>query len=118
MKNNYRHSFSFLFILNLLNVSVPENAEPVVNLLFGIFFSSILIFFNISSAFISLFSLYYLSKYNIDEKLKNYPRLKRIIKYYEGSSLAFIFFEIGMSLMLIILIFFSSVIFLGINIYK
>jgi hypothetical protein len=73
MKNNYRHSFSFLFILNLLNVSVPENAEPVINYSFGVLILSLLVFFNILNAFVSLFSLYILNKYNVDERFKNYP---------------------------------------------
>jgi hypothetical protein len=118
MKNNYKYSFSFLFILNLLEVSVPENAEPIINLLFGIFFASLLIIFNIINAFVSLFSLYILNKYNVDENLKNSPILKKIIKYYENTSLGFIFFEIGMSLILSFMIFLSSIFFLGINIYK
>jgi len=55
MKNNYRHSFSFLFVLNLLNVSVPENAEPNINYSFGVFSLSVLIFFSILNAFITFF---------------------------------------------------------------
>lgn len=116
MKNNYRHSFSFLFILNLLNVSVPENAEPVINYSFGVLILSLLVFFNILNAFVSLFSLYILNKYNVDERFKNYPWLKKIVKYYENSSLVFISIEIGMALIFILVIFISSLFFLGINI--
>jgi hypothetical protein len=116
MKNNYRHSFSFLFILNLLNVSVPENAEPVINYSFGVLILSLLVFFNILNAFVSLFSLYILNKYNVDERFKNYPWLKKIVKYYENSSLVFISIEIGMALIFILVIIISSLFFLGINI--
>jgi hypothetical protein len=118
MKNNYRHSFSFLFILNLLNISVPENAEPIINYSFGVLILSLLVFFNIINAFLSLFSLYIINIYNVDERLKNYPRLKRIIKYYEGSSLVFISIEFGMALIFTLVIFFSSLFFLGINIFE
>lgn len=45
MKNNYRHSFSFLFILNIFNILVPDNAKPIVNYSFGVFSLSVLIFF-------------------------------------------------------------------------
>jgi hypothetical protein len=118
MKNNYKHSFSFLFILNLLNINIPENAEPFVNYSFGVFILSLLVFFNILNAFVSLFSLYFINKYNVDEKLKNYPRLKKIIKYYEGSSLVFISIEIIMALFFSFIIILSSLFFLGINIYN
>jgi hypothetical protein len=118
MKNNCRHSFSFLFILNLLNVSVPENAEPVINYSFGVLILSLLVFFNILNAFMSLFSLYFINKYNVNEKLTNYPRFKKIIKYFEGSSLVFISIEIGMALIFTLVIIFSSLFFLGINIFE
>jgi hypothetical protein len=118
MKNNCRHSFSFLFILNLLNVSVPENAEPIINYSFGVLILSILVFFNILNAFMSLFSLYIINKYNVNEKLTNYPKIKKIIKYFEGSSLVFISIEIGMALIFILVIIFSSLFFLGINIFE
>jgi len=117
MKNNYRHSFSFLFILNLLNISVPENAEPIVNYSFGVFSLSLLVFFSILNAFLSLFSLYFLNKYDVNDKLKNYPKLIKIIKYYEKSSLFYIFIEIIMALSFTLIIIISSLFFLGINIY-
>jgi len=117
MKNNNRHSFSFLFIFNLLNISVPENAEPIINYSFGVLILSLLVFFNILNAFMSLFSLYIINKYNVDERLKNYPWLKKIVKYYENSSLVFISIEIGMALIFILVIIFSSLFFLGISIY-
>ena len=118
MKNNCKLSFSFLFILNLLNISVPENAEPVVNYSFGVLILSLLIFFSTLNAFSSLFSLYYINKYNVDEKFENYPWLKKLIKYYENSSLVFIFIEITMILLFTLVIIFSSFFFLGINIYN
>lgn len=117
MKNNYRHSFSFLFILNYFNISIPENAEPIVNYSFGVFILSLLVFFNILNAFVSLFSLYILNKYNVDERFKNYPWLKKIVKYYENSSLVFISIEIGMALVFTVVIIISSLLFLGISIF-
>jgi len=116
MKNNFRTLFFFLPILNLFNVSVPENAEPIVNYSFGVLILSLLVFFNILNAFVSLFSLYILNKYNVDERFKNYPWLKKIVKYYENSSLVFISIEIGMALIFILVIIISSLFFLGINI--
>lgn len=117
MKNNYRHSFSFLFIFNLMNIPIPENAEPIVNYAFGVLSLSLLIFFSILNAFLSLFSLYSISKYDVADKFKNYPKLIKIIKYYEKSSLFYIFIEITMALIFTLFIVFSSLFFLGINIF-
>lgn len=116
MKNNYRSSFSVLFILNLLDISVPENAEPVINYAFGVFILSLLIFFSVINAFLSLFSLYVLNKYNVDEYFKNYPKIRKIVKYFENSSQVFILIEISMILIFSLIIIFSSLFFLGINI--
>jgi hypothetical protein len=117
MKNNFRTLFSFLPILNLFNVSVPENAEPIVNYSFGVLILSLLIFYSIINAFLSLFSLHFLNKYNVDEKLSNYPRLVKIIKYYENSSMVWICVEIAMALIFTLIIIISSLFFLGISIF-
>jgi hypothetical protein len=117
MKNNYKTLFSFLPILNIFNMSVPENAEPVVNYSFGVLILSVLICYSLLYAFLSLFSLYVLKKYNIDEKLRDYPRLIKIIKYYENSSIIFICVEIARALILTLIIILSSLFFLGSNIF-
>jgi|ERR1700733_1508141 len=117
MKNKHKLSFSFLFILNLFNISIPENAAPIINYSFGVFILSLLIFFNILNAFISLFSLYYLNKYNIEEQLIKYPKIKKIIKYYENSSLVYIYIEIALGLIFTLIIIFSSLSMLGIYLY-
>lgn len=120
MKNNFRPLFSFLPILNLFNISVPENAESIVNYSFGVLILSLLIFYSIINAFLSLFCfcfLHFLNKYNIDEKLSNYPRLVKIIKYYENSSMVWIYVEIAMALIFTLIIIISSLFFLGISIF-
>jgi hypothetical protein len=118
MKTNYRQSFSFFFILSLLNLSIPENAEPVINYSFGVLCLSVLIFSSILNGFLSLLSLYFMIKYNVSENFKNYPRIIKIIKYYEKSSLVFIYIEIFLALLFTLIIILSSLFFLGINIYK
>lgn len=117
MKNNFKSAFSLHFLLSLFNISVPENAEPIINYSFGVLILSLLIFYSILNAFLSLFSLYVLSKYNVDDIFKSYPKLIRIIKYYETSSLIFISIEIVMALIFTLVILFSSLFFLGINIF-
>jgi hypothetical protein len=117
MKNNFRPLLSFLPILNLFNISVPENAEPIVNYSFGVLILSLLIFYSIINAFLSLFSLYFLNKYNVDEKLSKYPRLIKILKHYENSSMIFIFVEIVMAMIFTLIIIISSLFFLGISLF-
>jgi hypothetical protein len=46
-------------ILNLFNLSIPENAEPVVNYSFGVLILSLLIFYSILNAFLSIFFFTY-----------------------------------------------------------
>jgi hypothetical protein len=70
-----------------------------------------IVFFNIVNGFLSLLSLYILNKYNVDERFKDYPKLKVIIKYFEKSSLVFISIEIAMALIFTLIIFFSSLFF-------
>jgi hypothetical protein len=116
-QNNYKQSFSFFIILNSLGISVPEDAAPIINYSFGVFILSLLILFSYLNSIFSIFSLYYLTKFNVDEKLVKYPKLKKLIKYYEGSSLLYIFIEITMGLIFILIIIFSSLSMLGIIFY-
>jgi hypothetical protein len=117
MKNNYKQAFSFLFILNMLDISVPENAEPIINYSFGVFILSLLVLFSLLNAFISLFSLYILSKYDVNEKFSKYPRVIKLIKYYEGSSLLFIFIEFIIIIIFTLVLIFSSLAMLGIHVF-
>lgn len=117
MENKYKQSFSFIFILNYLGVSVPEEATPLINFSFGVFILALLTLFCYLNALISLLSLYILSKYNVDEKFKNYPRIIKIIKYYENTSLFSIFIEIISGFIFLLIIIFGSLGILGIFTY-
>lgn len=114
MKNNYNYkqSFFFGFIFNLLDLKLPENAEPIVNYSFGVLILSIIILFNIINAFTNLISLYLLNKYDVNNKFKNYPLLIKIIKFFEGGSLVNICIELAMCLICLLVIIISSTSFL------
>ena len=116
MKNkyNYKHSFFFGFIFHLLDLKLPENAEPVVNYSFGVLSLSILLLFSIGSAFTNLISIYLILKYDINTKFKDYPKVLKLIKYYEGASLANILFELCFGLFCLFTITISSAIFFGV----
>ena len=77
MKNNYNYkqSFLFAFVFQMLDIKLPENAEPIINFSFGVLTISIIILFSVGSAFFNLMSLYLLNKYDVNKKFKNYPFL-------------------------------------------
>nr|YP_010284339.1 hypothetical protein MN721_mgp18 [Pleurotus pulmonarius]AWL21256.1 hypothetical protein [Pleurotus pulmonarius]QBS47727.1 hypothetical protein [Pleurotus pulmonarius]QCP68310.1 hypothetical protein [Pleurotus pulmonarius]UKQ55992.1 hypothetical protein [Pleurotus pulmonarius] len=116
MKNNYnyKHSFIFAFVFQMLDLKLPENAEPIINYSFAVLTLSIIILFNVTSAFFNLMSLYLLNKYDINEKFKKYPFLIKLIRYYEGGSLINIGLDLCMFLICLLIIIISSATFLGI----
>ena len=73
MKNNYnyKHSFFFGFVFHFLDLKLPENVEPIVNYSFGVLTLSIILLFNIGSAFANLISIYLMLKYDVNTKFKD-----------------------------------------------
>ena len=72
------------YILQVLDIKPPEGSEYLINLSFGVFIFSLialLSFLNIMGYFLSL---HLIQKYDISTK---YPRLKKIVSFYEKSSL-------------------------------
>ena len=78
---------------------------------------SIIAFFSFTNVFSNIISLYLILKYDVKTKFKDYPRLIKLIKYYEGSSLFCILIEVLFCLICLLLIIFSSASILGIIIY-
>lgn len=113
----YKQSFLFAFVFQMLDLKLPENAEPILNYSFAVLTLSVIILFNVSSAFLNLMSLYLLTKYDINEKFKKYPFLIKLIRYYEGGSLINIGIELCMFLFSLSVIIISSAFFLGIHLY-
>jgi hypothetical protein len=101
----YKQSFSLLFVLNYFNISIPENAEPLIHYAFGVFITSFICltcFINILMYFIAL---HMLNKYKIDDYLKKYPRIFKIFNYYLKTSLFFIVIETVICLFSLLFIF-------------
>ena len=85
-----KQSFVFTFILDSLNINIPDDASQHVQFAFGIFILSLICLLNFINVVGYLISIYLLSKYDVDTK---YPKLKKVIKYYENSSLFFVIIE-------------------------
>ena len=117
-KNNnpgLKQSFLFTFILNSLNFNIPEDASQMVQYSFSIFLLSLVCLFNFISVVGYLTAIYLVNKYDIETK---FPKFKRIIRYYEKSSLFFVVFEGLMCVILLLIIIVSSLYFAGAPIFK
>lgn len=122
--DNLRYAFIFPLILNHLNVSIPKDAEPIINYAFGIFIVSlvcVICFINIIFYFIGYYSL---NKYkqDIENKIVSYPIIKRIvnrtIKIYEKTSITFIIIEGLMCFIFLMFLVLSSLFIIGIPFFK
>lgn len=85
-----RQSFILPFILNILDINIPEGSENLTNYAFGVMTLSLialLCFINVLGYFLSL---YVLDKYNIETK---FPKLSKIKTYYKNTTLIFIIYE-------------------------
>src|SRR2546429_7916713 len=90
-KSCIKQSFIFGIILDKLNIndnvlqSSGDNYH--YNFALGIFILSLICLLNFINVVGYLSSIYLINKYDIDTK---YPKLKKIIKFYENSSLIFV----------------------------
>ena len=110
-----KQSFLFTFILDTLNINIPEDASRSVNFAFSIFILSLICLLNFISVVGYLTSIYLVTKYDIENK---FPKFKRIIRYYEKSSLFFVVLE-GLTCVIgLLVIIVSSLYFAGIPIFK
>ena len=100
-KSNYKYNFLFAFLLESLNIQLPDEVSPLVKFASGIFVLALVClssFINISGY---ILSIYLINKYDIESK---FPRLKIIIKYYKKTSLFFVVLEGLMCLIFLLLI--------------
>ena len=104
--NNSRvtQSFLFSFILNSLDINIPDDATHIVKLMFSIFILSLICLLNFINVVGYLTSIYLINKYDIETK---FPKFKKVIKFYEKSSLFWVILEgfICVIFLLIIIIF-------------
>jgi hypothetical protein len=77
-------------ILNKLGIQVPDGSEVITQYAFGVFILSLIALLSFMNVLGYFLSLHLVQRYEIDTK---YPRLKKIINYFEKSSLLFILME-------------------------
>jgi len=85
-----RQSLILPFILNILDINIPEGSENLTNYAFGVMIMSLvalLCFINVLGYFLSF---HVLDKYNIETR---FPKLSKIKKYYKNTTLIFIIYE-------------------------
>ena len=85
------------------------------NIHFSIFILSLICLLKFISVVGYLTSIYLVNKYDVETK---YPKFKRIIRYYEKSSLFFVVLEGVMCVVFLLLIIVSSLYFAGVPIFK
>ena len=89
VKNN-THSFIIPFILNKLDITLPEGSEKLTQYSFGVFILSLIAFMSFINVIGYFFTLYLVHRYDIVTK---FPKLKKIKNYFEKSSLFLIIIE-------------------------
>ena len=111
----FRQAFLFSFILNGLNIDLPDDASHTVKFAFGIFLLSLVCLFNFINVVGYLTSIYLINKYNIEER---YPKLSKLIRYFEKSRIFFVTIEIFICFFCIFMVILLNIGVLGIFIFK
>lgn len=102
-------------ILYYLNINIPEDASFIVDYSFNIFIIaliSLLCFFNVVGYLISIILI---NKYDIETK---FPKLKKIIKYYNKNTIFWIIIEGVMCTIFLLSIILISLSVLGLTLNK
>jgi hypothetical protein len=90
VKLTNRQSLILPFILNILDINLPEGSENLTNYAFGVMTLSLVALLCLINILGYFLSLYILDKYNIENK---FPKLNKIKTYYKNTTLIFIIFE-------------------------
>jgi hypothetical protein len=113
-----RHCYLYPFVLSILDIQSYQgnNPDPLINYATGVFIISLVALFCFVNVVGILTTLYLISKYNteIDKKFESFPRIRKIIKYYEGSSIFYLTIEILFCLVCILILLLSSAFIMGI----
>ena len=78
------------YILQVLDIKIPEGGEVIANFAFGVFVLSLVALLSLLNVLGYFLSLFLIQKYDLNKK---YPKLNRIVNYYEKSSLFMILIE-------------------------
>ena len=111
--SNYKYSFLFALILKSLDIQLSPDASQLVNLAFGTFILSLICLLNFFNVVGYLIALYLVNKYDVETK---FPKFKKVILYYENSSLFFVFLEGLICVLFLLCIIIFSLIEVGIPI--
>ena len=112
----YKQSSLLLLVLNYLNITIPENAAPIIDFSLGVFLISITCLFSYINIILYLVSLLLIKNYDIELKFKNYPFLVKIIKYYTKTTIFVAFIEGIICLICLVILIVMSLAILGVNI--
>ena len=113
--SNYKYSFLFALILKSLDIQLSPDASQLVNLAFGTFILSLICLLNFFNVVGYLIALYLVNKYDVETK---FPKFKRIIRYYENSSLIFVLIEGLMCVVFLFILIYASLAILVINLFS
>jgi len=116
--NKYQYTNISLFlpwILQDIGKDISSDGEPIKMYAFSMFvlcLIALICFVNVLGYFISL---YLINKYDIENK---YPKFKKIIRYYEKSTLFFVIFEGILCILILIFVIIINLILCGLLTFK
>src|SRR5277367_4529325 len=91
------YNFSFLPLLilnNYIDTPVPTEHFALFHFSLGVLILIVAIIGAIFNILLTIALLYYKDKYDLELKLQNYPRIVRIIKFYQKASYLTIALEV------------------------
>ena len=115
LKESYKYSYFLPFILSKVGSNISEESESIIRYAFSMFTLNLIVLICFINVFGYILSLYLISKYEIETK---FPKLKRIIKYYEKSTQFFIILEVLIGFIFLIVTIILNLILCGVIILK
>ena len=79
--NKFRLCFLLIPTLKYLDITIPENSEPILQISFSVFILSLVCLLCFLNVIFFLIGILLIQKYNIEVKFKKYPIAKSINKY-------------------------------------
>jgi hypothetical protein len=109
---SYNFSWLPLIILNRFsNLEIPAEQIQLYYFALGVLIFILGILLTVFNILLTLLLLYYKDKYNLELKFINYPRIVRIIKYYQKLSYLTIALEVFWIILFALIIFGYSIYF-------
>jgi hypothetical protein len=115
LKESHQYSYFLPFILSKVGGNISEESDSIIRYAFSMFTLNLIVLICFINVFGYILSLYLISKYDIETK---FPKLKRIIKYYEKSTQFFIIIEVLIGFIFLIVIIIMNLILCGVIILK